>query len=483
MSAGPVSLLCSSRLALTVLLMASPLRAQHSWTAQIEDYKPMVVNIETSSEVVFETESKGTGFATGFVVDAERGIIATNRHVTGSGPSYVKINFFDGSFTEAKELYYDPTHDFGFYKIDPAETDFALRAAKLGSWRQLQLGDEILLLGNNDKEEYSIKFGRVANLNVNKGDRHSSYIHTTFDRTGGSSGSPVWNTAGEVIAIHARGSDTSSFELPIDYLVEALRRLQAGESLQRGEIGIDAELISIGEAIKHFGLPSHCHQEIGQNPAGPPKVVQIDSIIPRSNAVGILRASDILYRVEGKLLRDDLYELDALLNQRVGSSVDLQVCRNGEFLDLSVPVDNLENHKIQRFALLAGSVFHDITPRLRRMLFFEGDGVFLSFADPGSSFSRAGQVSRQGNAKVVVQELNGHPVRNLEDLVQAARELQDGHHTYLVVRDFNLFDSSPTPKSITVNLQFGPLKVFSWNPQLLEWRPETETASPPERQP
>ena len=189
-------------------------QAAHNWTDQIAAFKPMVVNVETSSEVVFETEAKGTSFATGFVVDAERGIIATNRHVTGSSPSYVKINFYDGSFTEAKVFYYDPTHDFGFYQIDPSEAEFSLEAVQLGAWRNLALGDELLLIGNNDKEEYSIKEGKVANLNVNKGNRHSSYIHTTFDRTGGSSGSPVWNTEGEVIAIHARGSDTSSFRTP-----------------------------------------------------------------------------------------------------------------------------------------------------------------------------------------------------------------------------------------------------------------------------
>ena len=164
--------------------------AAHNWTEQIATFKPMVVNIETSSEVVFEMERKGTNFATGFVVDAEHGIIATNRHVTGSSPSYVKINFHDGSFTEARILYYDPTHDFGFYQIDPAEVEFELQAVELGEWDSLSLGDELLLIGNNEKEEYSIKFGTVANLNVNKGDRHSSYIHTTFDRTGGSSGSP-----------------------------------------------------------------------------------------------------------------------------------------------------------------------------------------------------------------------------------------------------------------------------------------------------
>ena len=193
----------------------------YDWSPHIEEYKPMVVNIETASEIVFGLESKGISFATGFIIDSERGIIATNQHVTGSSPSYVKINFHDGSFTQARLLYYDPTHDFGFYQIDPETVLFDMKSVSLGSWRNLSIGEDLLLIGNNEKEEYSIKYGNVANLNVDKGDRHSSYLHTTFDRTGGSSGSPVWNTSGEVVAIHARGTDTSSFELPIDYLKSA----------------------------------------------------------------------------------------------------------------------------------------------------------------------------------------------------------------------------------------------------------------------
>ena len=127
----------TSKTVLTILLLLILVvnaNAQHDWTEQVAAYKPMVVNIETSSEIVFETEAKGTSFATGFVVDAERGIIATNRHVTGSSPAYIKINFHDGSFTEARILYYDPTHDFGFYQINPDEVDFELQAVELGEW-------------------------------------------------------------------------------------------------------------------------------------------------------------------------------------------------------------------------------------------------------------------------------------------------------------------------------------------------------------
>ena len=444
--------------------------AAHNWTEQIAAFKPMVVNIETSSEVVFETEGKGTSFATGFVVDAERGIIATNSHVTGSSPSYVKINFHDGSFTEAQILYYDPTHDFGFYQIDPAEVDFELQAVELGEWGELSLGDELLLIGNNEKEEYSIKFGTIANLNVNKGDRHSSYIHTTFDRTGGSSGSPVWNTASQVIAIHARGTDTSSFELPIDYLFDTLELIRNKMSIHRGEIGVDLELISIGEAVKHFNFPEALRKEIGPSKAGTPKVIQIESIVPRTTGETILRASDIIYRINDQLIKDDLYTFDAVLNQNVGKSVNLDIYRNGENLSLDVPVEDLEAKKVSRFVRFGGAIFHDITPRLRGMLFLGADGVYLPHAVAGSSFSRVGVQERNGNSKVVILDINGKQIRSLDDFIEACKAITDGQHTYVVVRDFNLFDSSPTPKSLTVNLKFGPLQQFEWNQEVLDWK-------------
>ena len=462
---------------LAIFIFLANANAQHDWTEQVAAYKPMVVNVETSSEVVFETEVKGTNFATGFVVDAERGIIATNRHVTGSSPAYVKINFHDGSFTEARILYYDPTHDFGFYQIDPAEVDFELQAVELGEWGELALGDELLLIGNNEKEEYTIKFGRITNLNVNKGDRHSSYIHTTFDRTGGSSGSPVWNTAGQVIAIHARGTDTSSFELPIDYLHDALELIRNSVPIQRGEIGVDLELVSIGEAIKHFNFPAELRKEIGPSKAGTPKVIQIESIVPRTTGETDLRASDIIYRINNKIIKDDLYTFDAVLNQNVGKSVNLDIYRNGENLSIDIPVEDLEAKKVTRFVRFGGAILHDITPQLRRILFLEADGVYLPHAERGSSFSRVGVQERNGNSKIVILDINGKQIRNLDDFIEACKSITDGQHTYVVVRDFNLFDSSPTPKSLTVNLKFGPLQQFEWSQAELDWKEVMEEPS------
>jgi S1-C subfamily serine protease len=103
------------------------------------------------------------------------------------------------------------------------------------------------------------------------------------------------------------------------------------------------------------------------------------------------------------------------------------------------------------------------------MLYFEADGVYLTHAVAGSSFSRIGMRERNGNSKVVILEINGRPIRGLDDFIDACNEISDGQHTYVVIRDFNLFDSSPTPKSVTVNLKFGPLQVFLWNEHILDW--------------
>jgi S1-C subfamily serine protease len=452
------------------LMVASGAFAQHDWTKQIKAFKEAVVNIETAKEIVFETEEPGVGYATGFVVDAQRGIIATNAHVTGISPSTVKVNFYNGNFTEAKALYYDPVHDFGFYKIDPASLGFELRAVRLGSWSQLEVGDEVLLIGNNEKEEYSIKFGAVANLNVNKGDRYTSYIHTTFDRAGGSSGSPVWDTGGRVVGIHAAGNDTSSFELRVDYMRDALAAIQAGVPMKRGGIGADLELISTGEAFRHYGLPEMLAGELKSGSEGVPKVIQVQSVTVHSPAEGVLHPGDILYRMNGRVLRDDLYWLDATLNASVGQRVAIDLYHNGTLKTVKVTVADLEEGKIRRFVRFAGGIFHDITPKMRWYHDYEGRGVFMPYADEGSSFSKVGlRDIDSGNYSVVITEVAGQPILGLDDFVRVCAGMTNTTHSFILRQDLALYHKAVSPKSITLNLQYGPLEVFEWNPESLEW--------------
>jgi S1-C subfamily serine protease len=93
--------------------------------------KPAIVSIERNTEVAFFGEHPGRSTATGFVVDAKRGLIMTNHHVTGSGPSFFKVSFYDGTLMDAKAVYYDPYLDFGLLSVGRPLTNLIGKELKL----------------------------------------------------------------------------------------------------------------------------------------------------------------------------------------------------------------------------------------------------------------------------------------------------------------------------------------------------------------
>ena len=56
------------------------------WQATIEAVIKSVVSIRFCQTCPFDTDPAFSSEATGFVVDAEKGYILTNRHVVGAGP-------------------------------------------------------------------------------------------------------------------------------------------------------------------------------------------------------------------------------------------------------------------------------------------------------------------------------------------------------------------------------------------------------------
>ncbi|MCA9570369.1 MAG: trypsin-like peptidase domain-containing protein, partial [Myxococcales bacterium] len=103
----------------------------------------------------FDGRRMGAPQASGFVVDAERGIVLTNRHVVGSGPQVARALFPNQEEIAIEPLYSDPVHDFGFYRYDPASVKLnrpvSLRLDPDGA----RIGEEIRLIGNDAGEQIS----------------------------------------------------------------------------------------------------------------------------------------------------------------------------------------------------------------------------------------------------------------------------------------------------------------------------------------
>jgi S1-C subfamily serine protease len=83
-----------------------------------------VVALKVSAVRSFDTSPAGVSQATGFVVDAKRGIILTNRHVVQPGPVDAEAVFLNHERVDVEAIYRDPVHDFGFFRYDPSSVQF-----------------------------------------------------------------------------------------------------------------------------------------------------------------------------------------------------------------------------------------------------------------------------------------------------------------------------------------------------------------------
>ena len=134
------------------------------WTRTLERVASGVVTIQVDLARAFDTEWNMSSQATGFVVDAKRGLILTNRHVVTPGPVTAQAVFLNREEVTLYPVYRDPVHDFGFYRYDPSKLRF-IKPTELKLYPQgAQVGREIRVVGNDAGEQLSILAGTLARL-------------------------------------------------------------------------------------------------------------------------------------------------------------------------------------------------------------------------------------------------------------------------------------------------------------------------------
>jgi hypothetical protein len=87
-----------------------------NWAQTLERIASGVVTIQIDSTRAFDTEWNTSAQATGFVIDAKRGLILTNRHVVTPGPVTAQATFQNREEVQLYPVYRDPVHDFGIYR-------------------------------------------------------------------------------------------------------------------------------------------------------------------------------------------------------------------------------------------------------------------------------------------------------------------------------------------------------------------------------
>jgi S1-C subfamily serine protease len=397
-----------------------------AWRRTLEQVAPSIVSIQVDGTRAFDTEWNESSQATGFVVDAGRGLILTNRHVVTPGPVRATALFTNQEEVELTPVYRDPVHDFGFFRYDPRALRYIQPVALPLVPAAAELGREVRVVGNDDGEQLSILSGTIARLrreapDYGRGrynDFNTFYLQAASGTSGGSSGSPVIDIQGRVLALNAGASQqaASSFFLPLDRIARALRLLQAGEPVPRGHLGAVFVYRAFDE-LRRLGLSPGTEAAVRQRFPGGTGMLVVNEVLPGSPADGQLQVGDVLVQVAGTDVTE-FVPLAALLDDRVGQLLAVQVERAGERVPLSVTVQDLEAVSPAEYLQFGDAVVHDLSLQQARHFNRPASGVFV--ANPGFVLSSAG-IPRGS----VVTAIDGRPVQRIDDLEAALDGLAD----------------------------------------------------------
>ena len=406
--------------------------AADSWEQTVEAVAPAVVSIKVTSVRDFDTERASNSQGTGFVVDADRGLILTNRHMVHSGPVRARAIFLNNEEVDLEPIYRDPVHDFGVYRFDPdaleyldlTELELVPDAAKVGM--------QIRVVGNDAGEKLSILDATLARLDRNApryggntyNDFNTFYYQAASNTSGGSSGSPVIDVEGQVVALNAGGSTraASSYYLPLHRVERALELIQQGEVVPRGSIQTTFEHVPYEELnrLKLTGETERRVRDAVSDPDAPEAggMLVVKNVSRGGPADKKLRAGDVLVELDGELVTG-FVGLERRLDAAVGKTVRLSIERLGEAKTVSVEVDDLHSISPSTYLEVGHGVVHDLSyQQARNHEVPLGTGVYVASA--GYMLGAAGV--QQGH---LILQVGDTPTPTLDAFQDAIEGLPD----------------------------------------------------------
>ncbi|HVF18595.1 MAG TPA: trypsin-like peptidase domain-containing protein, partial [Steroidobacteraceae bacterium] len=409
------------------------------WTRTLERVASGVVTIQVDQARAFDTEWNMSTQATGFVVDAKRGLILTNRHVVTPGPVTAQAVFLNREEVTLYPVYRDPIHDFGFYRYDPSKLRF-FKPTELKLHPQgAQIGREIRVIGNDAGEQLSILAGTLARLDreaPNYGigkynDFNTFYYQAASSTSGGSSGSPVIDVEGRVIALNAGGSSqaASSFYLPLDRVTRALQLVQDNKPVTRGTLQTVFSYTPFDE-VRRLGLRNRTEEDVRRKFPNRTGMLVVIEVQKGSPAEQTLEPGDVLVKLNGELTTD-FTTLAEVLDAGIGKTATLTVERGGQVLERQLAIQDLYSITPDQYLEIGDGIVHNLSWQQARHINAPISGVYV--ANPGYVLGSAA-IPRGA----VITEVDGKPVGTLADFEKVVREFGDTERA--TVRFFTIDD-------------------------------------------
>lgn len=288
--------------------------------------EPSVVSIETRSALLDGQAGAGTG-----IVLTADGLVLTNAHVI-TGLNEIQVGLFGGERAPARLVGSFPESDIALIQVE-GHSD--LVPAELGSSAGLQVGEEVIAIGNalNLGGRPTVTRGIVSALDRSlsaEGITLSNLIQTDAAINPGNSGGPLVNASGQVVGVNTAiigDAQNIGFSIEIDTVKPLIEEIRAGGGDVRGDqafLGVNTTDVT-GEAapiLEEFGITAE-------------EGAFVQSLVPDSAADEAgLEPGDVITAVNGQPTPDSAAVGAVIRRLAPGDEITISVLREGESLEV-----------------------------------------------------------------------------------------------------------------------------------------------------
>lgn len=357
------------------------------------------------------------GVGSGFIIDSD-GIVVTNHHVVDKADS-LQVKLDDGRLVAAKVLGSDPFTDLAVLQLEGVS---GLPTVKIGSSDTLRVGDFVLAIGSPMGLEQTVTRGIVSAKG--RGDlglyanSYVDFIQTDAAISPGSSGGPLINMRGEVVAVNTAvsgGGQGLGFAVPAHQVKTVVPQLRKVGKVERGWLGI------AGRDVEPV---------VGQLPERGAVVGEVYDGTPAA-AAG-LRKADRIVRLDGHDIENFSDLRGRIAEHKPRERVQLEIERDGKRQTLSVklgdlaaqmptaakqrlmPVPRAKPHPIPSPGPKATPPRDDGKPRLGVEVVPTDEGLQVVGVGPNTLAAEVGL--QPGD---VIEQINGQPIAKVEDVADA----------------------------------------------------------------
>ena len=265
------------------------------------------------------------GLGSGVIVSTG-GYVLTNNHVVENADE-IEVSLNDGRRAKATVVGTDPDSDLAVLKIDLDK----LPALVLGDSNSLQVGDQVLAIGNPFGVGQTVTSGIVSAMGRNQLgiNTFENFIQTDAAINPGNSGGALVDSSGNLVgintAIYSRsgGSMGIGFAIPVFTARQVLESIVAEGQVRRGWIGVEPREIT-PEIAQTFGLKSA-------------NGVVVTGVLHNGPAAKAgMEPGDVIVAIGGKAIHDSSELLTQVAALKPGAVTGFSVDRKGKSLNLQV---------------------------------------------------------------------------------------------------------------------------------------------------